>query len=70
MEMIKEHFPQIAALAKKGGKGALFMGRQYLASPQRKAILAEILKQKQGLPNFLSISWRERQQPWEQGLPG
>lgn len=51
LEMIKEHFPQIADLAKKGGKGALFMGRQYLASPQRKAILAEILKQKQGLPD-------------------
>lgn len=58
IEMIKAHFPQIAALAKKGGKGALFLGRQYLASPQRKAILAEILQQKQGMDN-LSLNLME-----------
>lgn len=36
--------PQIEALAAQGTKGAIFIGRQYLASPQRLDIVAELLK--------------------------
>lgn len=43
LETIRKHFPKLE------GKGALFVGKQYLASPQRKAILAELLNQKLSL---------------------
>lgn len=36
--------PRIHDLAAKGGKGAIFVGRQYLATDQRQNILAELLK--------------------------
>lgn len=42
LEILKKHFPQIAELAKKGGKGAIFVGRQYLSMPNRKAIISEL----------------------------
>ncbi len=38
-------------LAKAGAKGAIFVGKQYLHTPNRKAILSEVLKLKQSLPN-------------------
>lgn len=44
IETIRSHIPQLAALAEKGKNGAIFVGSQYLASPQRRAILSELLK--------------------------
>ncbi len=44
LETINSHQSIIAALAKEGKKGALFVGNQYLAHPQRQAILGELSK--------------------------
>lgn len=44
LETLKQHLPSIAALAEPGKKGALFVGRQYLATSQRRAILSELIK--------------------------
>lgn len=41
-----------SSLAEKGGKGAIFIGRQYLASKQRKPILSRLLKLKSERPNL------------------
>ncbi len=38
LEMLREHLPQIDS------KSAIFVGRQYLATPDRKSILSELLK--------------------------
>lgn len=43
--------PKIAELAGKEGKGAIFVGRQYLATPQRKQLLFELLRLQQDMPN-------------------
>ena len=51
MEMIKQHLPAIAELAAKGKKGALFVGRQYLATQERQSLLSELLKFRQATPN-------------------
>ncbi len=40
-EMIREHLPK---WTEQKNKSALFVGRQYLASPQRSALLAELVK--------------------------
>lgn len=50
IDAIKQHWPEIASLAEGGKKGALFLGRQYLAMPQRQAILAEIWQACQTIP--------------------
>lgn len=39
-----EHIQKLLSKLPKEGKGALFIGRQYLSSPNRKAILAEMIK--------------------------
>jgi len=52
LEMLKEHLPRLAELSKDGKKGALFVGRQYLANQQRRTILSELLKWRQTMPNF------------------
>lgn len=39
-------------LSGKENKGAIFVGRQYLASPQRKKILAELLKITKSIPDL------------------
>ncbi len=44
LDIIQRHSSDIAALAEKGKKGAFFVGRQYLATPQRRAILSELMK--------------------------
>jgi NADH-quinone oxidoreductase subunit G len=51
IEMLRQHLPDILSLAKEGKKGALFVGRQYLANPQRRAILSELLKVRQTTSN-------------------
>lgn len=50
IETIQQLTPAITELAQKG-KGAIFVGRQYLASPNRKAILAELQKLRQNTAN-------------------
>ncbi len=51
LEMLKQYLPEVENLAKKGN-GALFVGRQYGASPQRLAILSELTKLKQNIPHI------------------
>lgn len=51
LEMLKQYLPRIAEFAKEGKKGAFFVGRQYLANPQRRTILSELLKLRQTFPN-------------------
>lgn len=51
LEMLKQYLPEVENLAKKG-KGALFVGRQYGASPHRLAILSELTKLKQSIPHL------------------
>lgn len=43
LEIIQQYTPYLTDLAKEG-KGALFVGRQYLATAGRRAILSELLK--------------------------
>ncbi len=52
LEIFKQQLSKINDLAKQGKKGALFVGRQYLVSPQRRAILSELLKLRQAMPNL------------------
>lgn len=52
-ETIKQQLSQLSALAQNGKKGALFVGRQYLASPNRRAILSELTQLCQATPNLL-----------------
>lgn len=52
MATLQQQLPEIAKLAQNGQTGALFVGRQYLATPQRKELLAEILSFKQSTPNL------------------
>lgn len=51
LNILKEHFPEIAELA-KNGKGALFIGRQYLETADRLEILSEAAKFQQSHPNI------------------
>lgn len=44
--------PKIAKLSEKGVKGAIFVGRQYLATPERKQVLSELLKLQNGNPDL------------------
>lgn len=41
---LQKLLPQISSIAAQGTKGAIFIGRQYLASNQRQNVLAELLK--------------------------
>lgn len=52
LETFKKLIPEIAKLTQSGQKGALFIGRQYLAHPSRKAILAELFEFKQSIQNL------------------
>lgn len=52
LEILQQQASDIASLVAGGKKGALFVGRQYLATPQRSAILSELLKIRQGKTNL------------------
>jgi NADH-quinone oxidoreductase subunit G len=52
LDALKRHLPELSSLAETGGKGALFVGSQYLASPQRRAILAELMQVRQSSPHL------------------
>lgn len=52
LEALKQHLGDIEELASKGQKGAIFVGRQYLAIPQRKAILAQLMTLRQKYPHL------------------
>lgn len=58
VETIKKHLSRLSELAQNGKKGALFVGRQYLASPNRQAFLSELLQLCQNTPN-LSLNLME-----------
>lgn len=49
LQMIKAHLTDLQAYQ---GKGALFVGRQYLANTQRKTILAQLLQISKAQPNL------------------
>lgn len=49
LEQLDRHLP---ALARNEKKGAIFIGRQYLASPERRAILSKLLKFQNATPNL------------------
>lgn len=49
---LHELIPTIESLAKKGGKGAIFLGSQYLATPDRRVLLAELLKLQMAHPSL------------------
>ena len=52
LDMLQQHLPHLASLAESGKKGAIFVGRQYLNTPQRLDILSELLKFRQKTPNL------------------
>lgn len=52
LEIIQQCMPQIASLASKGKPGALFVGRQYLHTPQRHAILSALSQLQRSTPNL------------------
>ncbi|MFA6916814.1 MAG: NADH-quinone oxidoreductase subunit NuoG [Parachlamydiales bacterium] len=49
VDILKKHLPELLQANKKG---AIFVGSQYLANPQRKAILAELLNAKHKTPGL------------------
>lgn len=51
LAQVLKYLPKISQLT-ENGKTAIFVGRQYLASPQRRAVLAELLKIKNGRDNL------------------
>lgn len=51
IEVLKQHLPHIAERVGNGKKGAIFVGRQYLHHPQRRAILAELSEFQQRMSN-------------------
>jgi len=42
LQTLQEQFPQLQGLMGEGKKGAIFVGRQYLDNPDRKAILSKL----------------------------
>lgn len=52
LEILKQYHSQIAENVKQGKKSALFVGRQYLESSQRKAILSELLQLQKSSTNL------------------
>lgn len=52
LEALRQHLPEIAGLVGEGKKGAIFVGRQYLATQQRGAILSELIKFREGKVNL------------------
>jgi NADH-quinone oxidoreductase subunit G len=52
LDQLRQYSPSIAALAEGGKRGAIFVGRQYLANPLRKAILSELLALRVDVPNL------------------
>ncbi len=58
LETLRSHLLEISAQLSLGGKAAIFIGRQYLDTPYRKHILAELLTLKKA-HNNLSINIME-----------
>ena len=52
LETLAQQLPRIKELASQGKKGALFVGRQYLAGPQRRALLSQLLELRHAFPNL------------------
>lgn len=51
IDSIKKHQKKLSEFASKGGKGAIFLGKQYLASSQRASIISEAVQFAQTLPD-------------------
>lgn len=51
LSTLQKHFSQVESLIKSGKKSAIFVGNQYLATTQRKAILSELLKLRRSFSN-------------------
>lgn len=49
---LNQQLPHIASLAAEGKKGAIFVGRQYLDTPQRLEIIAQLLTFQQDTPQL------------------
>lgn len=52
LEALKQEHASISALAEKGGKGAIFVGSQYLSTPNRRAVLSALSQIRQTMPNL------------------
>jgi len=52
LEMLQKFLPQISEMAKKGGKGAIFVGRQYIANKKRRTILSQLLNFRNSNPGL------------------
>lgn len=50
INILKQQLPCIKTLSENGGKGAIFIGRQYLSSPHRLAILSELSEFRKRMP--------------------
>ncbi|WP_068470250.1 NADH-quinone oxidoreductase subunit NuoG [Candidatus Protochlamydia phocaeensis] len=59
LELLREHLPNLAKLAEEGKEGAIFIGRQYLASPERASILSELDRLRQTFPSPVSLNLLE-----------
>jgi len=55
LEMLQEHLPKVEEQIKTGKQAAIFIGRQYLSTSNRKSILAQLHQFKKATPN-LSIN--------------
>jgi len=51
LQALEQALPYLKELAHKGGKGALFVGRQYLLTEQRKAIVSQLIRVRKALPH-------------------
>lgn len=60
LETVRQHLAEVKALADHGKKGAIFIGSQYLNSPQRRAIISEAMKAQRSTLN-LSLNIMEGQ---------
>ncbi len=52
IEIIQQNLAAFKDLGKNGQKGAVFIGRQYLDTPNRSSILNELIKWQQAVPNL------------------
>ncbi|MBA3816303.1 MAG: NADH-quinone oxidoreductase subunit NuoG [Parachlamydiaceae bacterium] len=52
LEVINAHLQDLPSLSMNGQKGAIFIGSQYLNTPDRAAILSELTKLQQSTPNL------------------
>lgn len=52
LEVLEKYFSSLQDWKKEEGKGAIFIGSQYLATPHRREILSKLLEVKRDVPNL------------------